>query len=157
VPAQEYVGTTNLVTVDLSPSIDNVWGDCARTFVIENGKVVTHPKAPEFKEGLEIEKYLHNEMKNYVTPHTTFSELYAFGNKLINNLGWKNLDFLNNLGHSIEINLNNRKFIEGECNEQLGSVSCFTFEPHISKIEGVWGFKHENIYYFNELAKINEL
>jgi hypothetical protein len=54
-PSQERVGTTNLVTVDLSPSIDNVWGDCARSFIIENGKVVNEPKAQEFKEGLEIE------------------------------------------------------------------------------------------------------
>jgi Xaa-Pro aminopeptidase len=156
-PAQECVGATNLVTVDLSPSVDNIWGDCARSFVIENGKVVNHPKNQEFKEGLEVEKHLHNEMKKYVNPHTTFSELYAFGNTLIDNLGWKNLDFLKNLGHSIEVNPSNRKFIDSECSEQLGSVSYFTFEPHISKKEGVWGFKHENIYYFNEEAEINEL
>lgn len=30
-PSDESVGSNNLVTVDLSPCIGNVWGDCARS------------------------------------------------------------------------------------------------------------------------------
>jgi Xaa-Pro aminopeptidase len=44
-PSVEKAGDTNLVTVDLSPSINNIWGDCARSFYIENGKCVSVPIA----------------------------------------------------------------------------------------------------------------
>lgn len=42
-PADEPVGQTNLVTVDLSPIKNGHWGDCARSFVVEEGVVVEHP------------------------------------------------------------------------------------------------------------------
>src|SRR5690349_13373666 len=34
-PGLEPVGQTNLVTIDLSPSYNGHWGDCARSFPIE--------------------------------------------------------------------------------------------------------------------------
>lgn len=37
VASDEPVGNVNLVTVDLSPSRDGVWGDCARSFYILGG------------------------------------------------------------------------------------------------------------------------
>lgn len=37
IPSDEPVGSNNLVTIDLSPCIGNVWGDYARSFVIEDG------------------------------------------------------------------------------------------------------------------------
>ena len=83
VPATELVGNTNLVTIDLSPCVDNIWGDYARSFVVENGTVISSPKNEAFKEGLKMEKHLHYEMQKYVCPETTFSELFAFGNQFI--------------------------------------------------------------------------
>jgi len=156
-PAQAEVGSTNLVTIDLSPKVDGIWGDCARSFIIEEGKVVKHPSDHEFQEGLKVEAQLHEAMKSFVTPNTKFSELFEFGNNLIFSLGYENLDFLNNLGHSIELNPDNRRFIDSNCHDQLGSVGLFTYEPHICKNGGIWGFKHENIYYFDEGSRINEL
>ena len=51
--------------------------------------------------GVDTEKELHEIMKQFVTPHTTFEELYYYMNKVIEDKGYVNLDFLGNLGHSI--------------------------------------------------------
>jgi hypothetical protein len=32
----------------------------------------------------------------------------------------------------------------------LKEVPFFTFEPHVREVDGIWGFKHENIFYFNQ-------
>src|SRR6185503_15887218 len=47
-PARERVGATNLVTIDLSPSCDGYWGDCARSFFVEDGRVSSAPQLPDF-------------------------------------------------------------------------------------------------------------
>ena len=156
-PSDERVGETNLVTVDLSPMLGSVWGDCARSYFIEHGKYVSNPGRKEFHEGKSVEIELHSAMKEFVTPGTLFSELYEFGNRQINVKGFVNLDFLGNLGHSIETSPVQRRFIDKNCNETLGSVRFFTFEPHIKKKGCNWGFKHENIYYFNESGRAVEL
>ena len=96
-------------------------------------------------------------MIEFVSPETLFSELYAFGNQLITDMGYENLDFLGNLGHSIEVDPANRRFIDKKCHEPLGSVRLFTFEPHIRKVGCQRGYKHENIYYFDELGLATEL
>ncbi len=157
VPSNEKVGDTNLITVDLSPRIGDVWGDCARSFVVENGIFTNSPQNIEFSDGLTVQRLLHKKMRRYVTPQISFSELFEYGNNLIEQHGYENLDFLSNLGHSIETKSENRRFIDSQCHELLGDVPFFTFEPHIKKIGGVWGFKHENIYYFNDQEKIDEL
>ena len=77
-------------------------------------------------------------------------------NDIIHNLGYKNLDFLGNLGHSIEINKQDRIYIERGNHNKLGDIKMFTFEPHISKIGSKYGFKKENIYFF-ENEKLKEL
>jgi len=149
-PAMEPVGKTNIITVDLSPMLGDIWGDCARTYVVENGVVTINPKDSNFQEGLLAEEKLHQLMKAFATPNTLFSELFEYGNQQIKNLGYENLDFLSNLGHSIEVDTDKRKFIDQHCHEPLSSVTLFTFEPHIRKIGGKYGYKHENIYYFEE-------
>jgi len=153
----ERVGETNLVTVDLSPMFDGAWGDCARSFFIEGGESTIYPKSTEFRQGQETEQMLHDQMCQFVTPETRFSELYEFGNHQIQKLGYENLDFLSNLGHSIETQSSQRRFIDANCLETLGSVNFFTFEPHIREVDGKWGFKHENIYYFDESGCLVEL
>jgi hypothetical protein len=75
----------------------------------------------------------------------------------IESAGFLNLDFHGNLGHSIESNMEDRCFIEDGNTRRLGEIALFTFEPHIRFIEGKWGFKHENIYYFNPSGHLEEL
>jgi hypothetical protein len=149
-PSNEPVGETNLVTIDLSPMLGTTWGDCARSYYIESGICTNEPSLSEFQDGKSAEVRLHQAMTDFVKPETRFCELYEFGNCLIHSLGFENLDFLGNLGHSIELATSERRFIDQCCEEVLGSVQFFTFEPHIRKSGGVWGFKHEEIYYFDE-------
>jgi hypothetical protein len=51
-PADEPVGQFNLVTVDLSPRDGALWGDCGRSFCVEDGVVVQNPRDPELAAGL---------------------------------------------------------------------------------------------------------
>ena len=44
---------------------------------------------------------------------------------------------------------NDRVYIEKENKIALGDVSYFTFEPHISVQGSKYGYKRENIYYFD--------
>ena len=66
------------------------------------------------------------------------------------NSPFENLDFRGNTGHTIETDQAKRRFIEEENIQKLGDAELFTFEPHIRKLGGAWGFKHENIYYFRD-------
>ncbi len=97
---------------------------------------------------------LHEKMREFVTPDTTFEELYYHMNKIISDLGYQNLDFLGNLGHSIVKHKSDRIYIEKGNAAQLADVAFFTFEPHIGLSTSRYGFKHENIYYFeNSILK----
>lgn len=156
-PGEEPVGVTNMVTVDLSPMQDGVWGDCARSFFVENGVSVDTPSSPIFARGVEVEAELHNAMRNFVSPKTSFGELFEFANSEIERHGFENVDFLGNLGHSIESRREARRYIERDNRELLGDVDLFTFEPHVRERGASWGFKHENIYYFNESDRAVEL
>lgn len=111
-PANEEIGTTTLITVDLSPSLQGVWGDCARSFFLEDGRCVAEPTNPEFRQGAEVERDLHAALKSFGTPSTTFEELHEFANARIQSLGFENLDFLGNLGHSIGMTRTERVYIE---------------------------------------------
>lgn len=157
VPDKEKVGLQNLVTVDLSPRSGNIWGDCARSFFVEGGVCRSLPIGEEFTRGYETEKSLHEIMLQFVNPETTFNELYELANASIIDAGFENLDFLGNAGHSICERREQRIYIEAGNNRRLGEVSCFTFEPHIRLRTGKGGYKHENIYYFDESGKPREL
>lgn len=147
-PADEAVGQHNLVTIDLSPCDNGLWGDHARSLCVENGRVVENPASPAFQQGLEVQAELHRCMAAFVTPRTTFQELHAFANGMISAAGYENLDFMGNVGHSIVSRREDRVYIEEGNDRPLGDVSCFTFEPHIRRPGGEWGFKQEDIYYF---------
>lgn len=88
----------DIITIDLSPQRENIWGDYARTLIIENGIVVDDEFASneEWKNGVHMEKQLHKEMMHFVTPNTTFEELYYYMNKVIEDSGYINLDFMGN-------------------------------------------------------------
>ena len=149
--ADRFIKENDIITVDLSPQVGNVWGDYARTIIIENGVVINDINKisnTEWKNGLLMEDKLHRELLSFATPKTTFEELYFHINDFIVSNKYINLDFLGNLGHSIVTDKLDRIYIEKGNRATLGSVRYFTFEPHISVKGSKYGYKKENIYYF---------
>lgn len=158
VTGNRLIRGNDIITIDLSPQNENIWGDYARTIILENGKVVdlADIKNNEWKSGLLMEERLHEELYKFAKPENTFEELYYHFNEMINANGFANLDFMGNLGHSIVKEENDRIYIEKGNITKLGEVNYFTFEPHISKPGSVYGYKKENIYYFED-GKLVEL
>lgn len=156
--SEKVILENDIITIDLSPQNNNIWGDYARTIIIENGTVVETENVihEEWKKGLLMEEYLHEKMCKFVSPETTFEELYDYINGIIEEKGYINLDFMGNLGHSIVRQKSDRIYIEKGNHARLGDVSFFTFEPHISIQGSEYGYKRENIYYF-ENGRIKEL
>ena len=95
-----------------------------------------------------MEQRLHQELFDFVDERTTFEELFYHMNSKIVSEDFVNLDFLGNLGHSIEKRSEDRIYIEKGNQTRLGDIPYFTFEPHISRPDSVFGYKWENIYYF---------
>ncbi|GGP22034.1 M24 family metallopeptidase [Silvimonas iriomotensis] len=156
-PANEPVGECNLVTVDLSPAADGLWGDCARSFYVEAGRVTDAPASLELAEGKAFLTDLHQRMQATVQPDWTFDKLFQWANAEISSAGFENLDFLGNVGHSIATSRADRQFIEANNAHLLGGVPFFTFEPHVRRKGERWGFKHENIFYFDASGVLAEL
>ena len=146
------------MTIDLSPQCGNIWGDYARTIILENGVVVDKCKISneEWKRGLLMEDRLHRELINFVDIRTTFEELYYHVNELILKDRFVNLDFMGNLGHSIVKDKRDRVYTEKGNTQKIRDVRYFTFEPHISIPGSKYGLKKENIYYF-ENGKLVEI
>ena len=153
--SDRIVGRDDIITIDLSPQCGNIWGDYARTIVVQDGYVVEETERIRdlsWREGILTEEKLHIEMETYVTERTTFEELYYHINSLITEMGFINCDFLGNLGHSIEERKSARIYIEKGNKSRLSDVRFFTFEPHIRKLYGRYGYKREDIYYFRDNA-----
>jgi len=149
--SDRVIGENDIVTVDLSPQSGEIWGDYARTIVIEDGKVIkdaVNIRNDEWREGLLAEVRIHEEMCAFVEENTTFEQLYAEMNRRIERMGYVNLDFAGNLGHTIEQKKENRRYIEKGCGLRLADAGYFTFEPHIGKRGAQFGFKREDIYCF---------
>lgn len=89
-----------------------------------------------------------HELVEFVSKETTFEELYYHINEIILKEGFVNLDFMGNLGHSIVKDKNERVYIEKGNTQKISDVEYFTFEPHISIPDSSYGYKKENIYYF---------
>lgn len=156
--SERVIAENDIITIDLSPQNGDIWGDYARTIIIEKGKVVENDNVSnaEWKNGLLMEEYLHEVMCKFVTPKTTFEDLYYYINSIIEEKGYINLDFMGNLGHSIVRQKSDRVYIEKGNQMFLGDVFYFTFEPHISVRDSRYGYKKENIYYFDN-GEIKEL
>ena len=157
--SDRLINENDIITIDLSPQKNKIWGDYARTVIIENGMVVESTdkiQNSEWRNGLLMEERLHQELISFATPETTFEELYLHINSFIAENGFINLDFLGNLGHSIVKDKNGRIYIEKGNHQLLSSVDYFTFEPHISIPDSEYGYKKENIYYFSG-DKLTEL
>ncbi len=153
-PAEEPVGEWNLVTIDLSPSRDGIWGDCARSFYIEEGACTAVPASPVFCEGAEALIALHEAVRMFATPRTTLDELARFARDEVARLGFENLDFLGNFGHSIESSPEARTYLEPGNPVPLGDIPLLTFEPHLRRPGGPWGFKHEEIYRLDDSGRL---
>lgn len=93
-------------------------------------------------------------MMRFVTMDTTFEQLYFQINALIGKQGYVNLDFLGNLGHSIERRLQDRQYIERGNTNKLSEAGLFTFEPHIGRPGGQFGYKREDVYAFSGGAPV---
>lgn len=159
ITSDRLISNNDIITIDLSPQNNKIWGDYARTIIIENGEVVDcidKIQNNEWRNGLLMEERLHQELIDFVTPQTTFEELYLHINSLIIDKGFINLDFMGNLGHSIAKNKDERVYIEKDNHLLLSSTDYFTFEPHISNQTSKYGYKKENIYYFTN-GKLVEL
>ncbi len=157
--SDRIIESDDIITIDLSPQIGDTWGDHARTIIIEGGNVVNsieEIKCEEWRNGLLMEKRLHDKMNEIVNPDMTFEELYYQMNEYIKGESYINLDFMGNLGHSIVCKKDDRIYIEKGNNTKLGDVNFFTFEPHISVSGSKYGYKREDIYYFEneELRKL---
>jgi Xaa-Pro aminopeptidase len=150
----DYVlGEHELVTLDLSPQRQGIWGDFARTLILEDGLPLEDPldtSNAEWRSGVLTEQRLHARLRELAVPSMTFEELAGRMNEHILDLGYENLDFLGNLGHSIARQSSDRVYIEPGNQDRLDSVDFFTFEPHIRRPDGIFGYKHEDIYCFNE-------
>lgn len=158
VTSDRIINENDIVTIDLSPQNDNILGDYARTIILENGVVVDKADVNnvEWRNGLQMEDGLHKELLEFANIETTFEELYYHINEIITENGFINLDFMGNLGHSIVKNKGDRVYIEKENKQKLSDVDYFTFEPHISISRSKYGYKKENIYYFED-SKLVEL
>ena len=153
VTSDKIIENNDIITIDLSPQVGNIWGDYARTIIVENGKVVDDIELiqnQEWKSGLQMEEKLHTELFRFVTKETTFEELYYHMNEFIVENGFVNLDFMGNLGHSIAKVKSDRIYIEKGNKAKLVAMNYFTFEPHIAFPDSKYGYKKENIYYFDE-------
>ena len=156
-PNKEPIGGFGIVSVDLSPMRNGHWGDCAGSFYIENGCITSTPNSPELNIGKQFLAALHSDMKLTVHPEMSFHELHEWTNQRIKSGGFENLDFLGNVGHSIATRREDRQYIEENNDRKLREVPFFTFEPHIREIAGRWGFKHENIFFFDDDGCVEEL
>ena len=157
VTSDKIIENNDIITIDLSPQVGNIWGDYARTIIVENGEVVDDIELiqnQEWKGGLQMEEKLHTELFRFVTKETTFEELYYHMNEFIVENGFVNLDFMGNLGHSIVKVKSDRIYIEKGNKAKLGAVNYFTFEPHIAFPDSKYGYKKENIYYFDETGLV---
>jgi len=150
VASDRTITSDDIITIDLSPQNGDIWGDYARTIVLQKGVVVDLDQIdnPEWRNGLIMEDFLHNELRRYAKPETTFEEIYYHMNALIESKGYINLDFAGNLGHSIAQSKDDRVYIEKGSQTRLGDIQFFTFEPHISVTGSSFGYKKENIYSF---------
>ena len=154
-PASLYENKTiqdnDLITIDVAPTIGTGWGDMARSYVMENGRIVDWKNChdSEIREGMEMEIKLHELFVKSVKDDTTFADIYKITNDCLTSHGYVNLDYHGNFGHSIENRSQDRITFIRE-NEVIISQynKPITFEPHICKKNGRYGLKHENMYFY---------
>ena len=155
----KYISDNDLITIDVAPTIKNGWGDFARTFVMEDGKIIDYKKSnnQEIIDGMNFEYELHKLFINSIDENTTFSKLHKIIDDYVISNGYYNCDYHQNYGHTIENNSKDRITIAKDVDINIYKYNKpITFEPHICKKDGNYGFKHENMYVIYE-GKIYEI
>ncbi len=148
-PSDAPLAADDMLTIDLAPETAGYWGDCARSFFLKQGVLVTPEQAgTEQARGMAAEAALHAHLLEFALPEMTFQELHAEMEAKTRSLGFENLDFLGNYGHNIGQDLHARAFMDAHCALRLDSVPMFTFEPHIARPGSSLAFKYEEIYRF---------
>ena len=149
----------DLITIDVSPTIKNGWGDLARSYIMQDGKIISYKDCnnSEIKEAIEFEYKLHELFINSINEDTTFNQLYLIIEDYVSKHNYYNCDYHGNYGHTIENNPKDRVTIAKDVNVNISKYNKpITFEPHICKIDGTYGVKHENMYVFYE-GKMHEI
>jgi methionyl aminopeptidase len=156
VPADVPLGENEMITIDVGPRIGDSLGDCARSYFLKNGSLVTAEEAgPEQAAGMALERRLHAAFFARVQPDMTFAEIYREMDALVREAGYENLDLLSNYGHSLEKDVSDFILMDGKNERLLGSVAFFTFEPHIARPGSRFAVKLEEVYYFdNETVRM---
>ena len=96
-------------------------------------------------------------MRELVKPETRFHELSEWSAQQISLAGFENLDFRRNVGHSLATRREDRRYIESGNHAELGDVDFFTYEPHVRARGGRWGYKHEDVFFFDDHRKLQVL
>jgi methionyl aminopeptidase len=153
VPADVPLGENEMITIDVGPRIGDCLGDCARSFFLKDGKLATAEEAgPEQAAGMALEHRLHAAFFARVKPDMSFAQIYREMDALVRDSGYENLDLLSNYGHSLEKDVSDFILMDGKNDRTLGSVSFFTFEPHIARPGSRFAVKLEEVYYFDDDA-----
>ena len=146
-----FVQENDVITVDVAPTVGGGWGDMARTYIMENGVIIPWEQSsnPEIVQGMALEQKLHQSVVDFVCETTTFAQLHAFVQSILDEHDYYNCDYHGNFGHTIENHPNDRVTIVPEENRIISEYNKpITFEPHICKHGGSLGFKYENMYVF---------
>ena len=145
------VSENDLITIDVAPMIQSGWGDMARSFVMEEGKIIPWRQSQnqEIIEGMEMELKLHRLFMDSVNEKATFEDLHHLIDEEVKKAGYCNCDYHGNYGHTIENDAKDRVTIDKGVSLAIAAYDKpITFEPHICKMNGRFGLKHEIMYAF---------
>jgi methionyl aminopeptidase len=153
VPATIRLGEDEMITIDVGPRIGDCFGDCARSYFLKGGKLVTAEQAgPEQAAGVALERRLHAEFAARAKPDMSFRQMYLQMDALVREAGYENLDLLSNYGHSLAKQVCDFVLMDEKNDSPLASVPFFTFEPHIARRGSRFAVKLEEVYYFDNGA-----
>jgi Xaa-Pro aminopeptidase len=151
VPADAPIGDNEMITIDVGPRIGDCLGDCARSYFLKDGSLVTAEEAgSEQAAAMALERHLHAAFVARVRPDMSFAEIHREMDALVRAAGYENLDLLANYGHSLEKDVADFILMDASNERLLGSVDFFTFEPHIARPGSRFAAKLEEVYYFND-------
>ena len=76
---ESRVKEDDLVSIDVAPMIQTGWGDLARSFVMEGGRIIDwkESKTQEIRQGMQMEMKLHELFVNFVDADTAFEKLHS--------------------------------------------------------------------------------
>ena len=98
---------------------------------------------------MELELKLHRLFMDSVNEKATFEDLHHLIDEEVKKAGYCNCDYHGNYGHTIENDAKDRVTIDRGVSLAIAAYNKpITFEPHICKMNGRFGLKHEIMYAF---------